>query len=70
MKQNIFDRLNEVGVYGQEFLQPYKAKLNEIEKILNKDREYKVVPEHVMEVLQYKFTQCSKLAVTLKNCPV
>ncbi|KAG1454348.1 hypothetical protein G6F56_007343 [Rhizopus delemar] len=59
--KNIFDRLNEVGVYGQEFLQPYKAKLNEIEKILNKDREYKVVPEHVMEVLQYKFTQCTKI---------
>lgn len=58
--QHIFDRLNEAGVYEEEYLQPYKAKLDEIEKILNHDRKHRILPEHVMQVLQYKFAQCSK----------
>ncbi|KAI8092151.1 uncharacterized protein B0P05DRAFT_524960 [Gilbertella persicaria] len=59
--QHIFDRLEEVGVYEEEFLKPYKVKLDEIEKILSVDSKNKALPEHVMQVLQYKFRQCKNI---------
>ncbi|KAG1153030.1 hypothetical protein G6F37_000008 [Rhizopus arrhizus] len=65
--KHIFDRLNEAGVYEEEFLQPYKAKLDEIKKILNHDRKHGILPEHVMQVLQYKFAQCRKIYEKLIN---
>ncbi|KAI8364255.1 hypothetical protein BD560DRAFT_403434 [Blakeslea trispora] len=65
--QHIFDRLNEVGVYEEEFLKPYKTKLDEIEKILNVDSKNKALPEYVMQVLQYKFMQCKNIYEKLLN---
>ncbi|KAI8347607.1 hypothetical protein EDC96DRAFT_578154 [Choanephora cucurbitarum] len=65
--QHIFDRLNEAGVYEEEYLKPYKAKLDEIEKILSVDSKNKALPEHVMQVLQYKFMQCKNIYEKLLN---
>lgn len=58
--QHIFDRLNEAGVYEEEYLHPYKAKLDEIEKILVQDTKNDIVPEYAIQVLRYKFIQCGK----------
>lgn len=58
--QHIFDRLEEFGVYEEEYLKPYKTKLDEIEKILYVDDKSHALPESVMQVLKYKYMQCSK----------
>lgn len=58
--QHIFDRLAEVGVYEEEYLKPYKAKLDEIDTILNGENKCRELTETVMEVLRYKYMQCSK----------
>ncbi|CAO3703018.1 unnamed protein product [Rhizopus stolonifer] len=65
--KHIFDRLDEAGVYEEEFLEPYKAKLDEIEKILNHDCKNNIVPDFAIQVLQYKFMQCRKIYKNLMN---
>jgi hypothetical protein len=58
--QHIFDRLDVFGIYEEDYLQPYKAKLEEIDKILSVDSKSHALPETVMEVLRYKYAKCSK----------
>ncbi|KAI9483485.1 MAG: hypothetical protein EXX96DRAFT_558345 [Benjaminiella poitrasii] len=65
--KHIFDRLDEFGVYEEEYLKPYKVKLDEIEKILNVDRKSHALPEPVMQVLQYKYRQCNRIYNNLIN---
>ncbi|CEG71431.1 hypothetical protein RMATCC62417_07166 [Rhizopus microsporus] len=65
--KHIFDRLEEAGVYEEEYLEPYKAKLDEIEKIISHDIKNSILPEFVMEVLQYKFIQCRRIYEKLMN---
>ncbi|KAI7899411.1 uncharacterized protein BX663DRAFT_521650 [Cokeromyces recurvatus] len=65
--KHIFDRLDEFGVYEEEYLEPYKAKLDEIEKILSVDSKNHALPEPVMQVLQYKYRQCSLIYNNLIN---
>ncbi|KAG1141581.1 hypothetical protein G6F37_008378 [Rhizopus arrhizus] len=65
--KHIFDRLNEAGVYEEEYLHPYKTKLDEIEKILVQDTKNDIVPEYAIQVLRYKFIQCGKIYENLLN---
>lgn len=59
--KHIFDRLDEFGVYEEEYLKPYKTKLDEIDKILNVDDKSQALPEPVMQVLHYKYVQCTRI---------
>ncbi|CAO3631788.1 unnamed protein product [Mucor hiemalis] len=65
--KHIFDRLEEFGVYEEEFLKPYKVKLDEIDKILNVDKRSHALPETVMQVLHYKYLQCKNIYKALLN---
>lgn len=53
--------MDEFGVYEEEYLKPYKTKLDEIEKILHVDDKSNALPEHVMQVLNYKYMQCNRI---------
>ncbi|KAI8973260.1 hypothetical protein BDF20DRAFT_823456 [Mycotypha africana] len=59
--KHIFDRLESFGVYEEQYLKPYKVKLDEINKILNVDEKSQVLPETVMQVLKYKYRQCVRI---------
>ncbi|KAI8374242.1 uncharacterized protein BYT42DRAFT_599321 [Radiomyces spectabilis] len=56
-----FDRLEEFGIYAEEFLEPYTKKLKEIENILKVDERNGALPKAVMQMLKYKFTQCERI---------
>ncbi|KAI8992255.1 hypothetical protein BDB01DRAFT_832574 [Pilobolus umbonatus] len=61
--KHIFDRLDEFGVYTEEYLKPYKLKLDEIEKILNLDEA--ILPEDVIQILRFKYIECRRIYDTL-----
>ncbi|KAI9259944.1 hypothetical protein EDC94DRAFT_611278 [Helicostylum pulchrum] len=65
--KHIFDRLEEFGVYEEEYLKPYKAKLDEINLILNGEDKCQELPETVLEVLRYKYMQCNRIYKNLIN---
>jgi hypothetical protein len=59
--------LDEFGVYEEEYLKAYKKKLDEIDRILHVDIKNHALPEPVMQVLQYKYMQCSKFSSNSNN---
>ncbi|KAG2214133.1 hypothetical protein INT46_001867 [Mucor plumbeus] len=63
--KHIFDRLEEFGVYEEEYLKPYKTKLDEINKILYVDDKSHALPDSVMQVLKYKYMQCNHIYESL-----
>ncbi|KAL0077113.1 hypothetical protein J3Q64DRAFT_1745877 [Phycomyces blakesleeanus] len=56
-----FDRLEELGIYAEEFLAPYEQKLKDIDNIITIDGRNKALPEPLMQILRYKFLQCQKI---------
>ncbi|KAF7723816.1 hypothetical protein EC973_001600 [Apophysomyces ossiformis] len=63
--KHCFDRLDEFGIYAEEFLEPYEKKLKDIEQIITIDERNKALPEAVMQILKYKFLQCKKIYARL-----
>ncbi|KAI8064722.1 hypothetical protein BC940DRAFT_305178 [Gongronella butleri] len=64
-----FERLEEFGIYAQEFLEPYEKMLNDIKMILEIDERHQSLSPYIMQILWYKFHQCesiySKLQATI-----
>ncbi|KAG2199452.1 hypothetical protein INT47_011564 [Mucor saturninus] len=58
--KHIFDRLQEFGVYEEEYLQPYKLRLDEIDKLINVDG-CPDLSDIVMQVLRYQYRQCRRI---------
>lgn len=58
--QQCFDRLEEFGIYAEEFLEPYGRKLKDIEHILRVDERDNILPKPAMMIVNTKFKQCSK----------
>ncbi|KAI9488015.1 hypothetical protein BDB00DRAFT_792186 [Zychaea mexicana] len=56
-----FDRLEEFGIYAEEFLEPYEKKLKEIGQILEIDNRDQVIPETAMKIVNIKFKQCKRI---------
>ncbi|KAG0176005.1 hypothetical protein DFQ28_007956 [Apophysomyces sp. BC1034] len=65
--KHCFDRLDEFGIYAEEFLEPYERKLKDIEQIITVDERNQAIPEAVMQILKYKFLQCKKIYNRLLN---
>lgn len=63
--QQCFDRLEDFGIYAEEFLEPYERKLHEIQNILEIDSRENVLPESALKVVTARFNQCSKLYYTI-----
>ncbi|KAI9311241.1 hypothetical protein BX666DRAFT_2032252 [Dichotomocladium elegans] len=56
-----FDRLEEFGIYAEEFLEPYEKKLKEIEQIIAVDSRDHVLPKSAMIIVTSKFNQCKRI---------
>ncbi|KAG0166023.1 hypothetical protein DFQ30_007678 [Apophysomyces sp. BC1015] len=67
LDEHCFDRLDEFGIYAEEFLEPYERKLKDIEQIITVDERNQAIPEAVMQILKYKFLQCKKIYNRLLN---
>ncbi|KAG2225746.1 hypothetical protein INT45_011414 [Circinella minor] len=56
-----FDRLEEFGIYAEEFLEPYEKKLKEIEHIMEVDQRDQVISDIAMKFVRVKFMQCQRI---------
>ncbi|KAI8138971.1 hypothetical protein BJV82DRAFT_628579, partial [Fennellomyces sp. T-0311] len=56
-----FDRLDEFGIYAEEFLEPYQKKLKDIQHILEVDSRNNVLPKPAMMIVNVKFIQCNRI---------
>ncbi|CAO3630503.1 unnamed protein product [Cunninghamella blakesleeana] len=62
---NCFDRLNEFGIYAEEFLEPYAKMLKDIKNVLEIDERNEAVRKSVLQILWYKFRQCETIYSSL-----
>ncbi|CAO3632220.1 unnamed protein product [Cunninghamella echinulata] len=58
---NCFDRLNEFGIYAEEFLEPYAKMLKDIKNVLEIDERHEAVGKPILQILWYKFHQCETI---------
>ncbi|ORX59745.1 hypothetical protein DM01DRAFT_1333204, partial [Hesseltinella vesiculosa] len=62
-----FDRLEEFGIYAEEFLEPYKNMLKDIHQILEVDERNGALSKPVMQISWHKFHRCENIYNKLLN---
>ncbi|KAI8334756.1 hypothetical protein BC941DRAFT_454333 [Chlamydoabsidia padenii] len=56
-----FERLDEFGIYAEEFLEPYANMLKDIKNVLIIDEKNETLTKPVMQILWHKFRQCENI---------
>ncbi|ORZ18643.1 hypothetical protein BCR42DRAFT_411328 [Absidia repens] len=56
-----FERLDEFGIYAEEFLEPYSNMLKDIKNVLTIDEKNEALTKPVMQILWHKFHQCETI---------
>ncbi|KAI8099042.1 uncharacterized protein BX664DRAFT_381663 [Halteromyces radiatus] len=62
-----FERLDEFGIYAEEFLEPYANMLKDIKNVLEIDERNETLSKPVMQILWNKFHQCDTIYKRLLN---
>ncbi|KAG2210575.1 hypothetical protein INT47_002517 [Mucor saturninus] len=59
--KNCFYQLEQIGIYDEKILEPYNAKLKQLERILTEDEVNCGLSEPIMELVGYNYSVCKRI---------